>query len=171
MKKLVFGLVAILAFSFVGKAQTKEEARQKFASTMQQLVEDCRPSYKKGMSYDDFIKIVIGGGTGPTFPIPTEEGQLLMGKAYSYVSTETSSSDILKNYNGYEVARVMKLVNGTKTTYAAGELIFGKNIIENTTFGQNLVSNRSGMPCCKWLSDFIAWYNIYISLMCVFVPC
>ena len=91
MKKLVFGLIATVMFGFVGNAQkvTIEEVRLKLATSLSELVDDCRPIYRKGASYDDFIKDLLNT-TGPTYPIPTEEGQILMKSVHNYLSKGTN---------------------------------------------------------------------------------
>ncbi len=159
MKKLVFGLIATVMFGLVGNAQSKltqEDVRLKLATTTSQFVEDCRGSYKKGMSYDDFIKAILQGGTtGPTFPIPTQEGQALMKSAYNYVSSGTTADEIIKTDNGKVMGDISVIVSNSKTLTEAATKIFGNDIISKTTFGQNIVSNR--FACCKWLSDLWNW--------------
>ena len=157
MKKFIFGLIATVMFGFVGNAQkiSQEEARQKLASSMVELVDQCSPSYKKGMPYNDFIKLILGGTTGPTYPVPTEEGNGVLRKAFELISKGSTSQDILKNYNGYEMAKVVKLIDGSKTQYEAAVKVFGIDIVKNTTFGQNVSSERAA--CCKWLGHIFTW--------------
>lgn len=171
MKKLVFGLIATVLFSVSGNAQsklTKEDVRIKLATSMSQLVDNCRPSFRKGMSYGDYITIVIG--PGPTYPIPTEEGNVLMKKTYDFLSNGTSADVIIKNYDGKEMASVVKLIKDTKSTNEAAVKIFGATIVNKTSFGQQVIS---GKAC--WICGAFSWIwehrDEILEIICMFVNC
>ena len=175
MKKLVFGLIATVMFGFVGNAQkvTKEEVRLKLATSLSELVDDCRPIYRKGASYDDFIKDLLNT-TGPTYPIPTEEGQILMKSVHNYLSKGTKSSDIIKTNSGVEMAAIAKIAGESKSTYDVAVKVFGSKIVDNTDFGKNIVSSER-MACCKWLGAVFNWiwdnHNEILTILCMFIPC
>jgi hypothetical protein len=171
MKKLVFGLIATVMFGFVGSGQTKltkEDVRIKLATSMAQLVDKCKPSFKKGMSYEDYIIILIG--TGPTNPIPTDEGKMLMKKTYDFLSNGTSADVIIKTYDGKEMASLVKLIKDTKSTNEAAVKIFGTTIINKTTFGQHIVSEAA----C-WICGVFSWIwenrDEIIGIICMFLRC
>lgn len=157
MKKLVFGLIATVMFGFAGNAQSKltqEEIRVKLSTSMSQLVDNCRPSFKKGMSYNDFT-VVILTGTGPTYP--TVEADNLMKAVYGFLSNGTSSADILKGYKGNEMAEVAKIAANSNSSAEVATKVFGDKIVKNTVFGQNLsVAGKGCWICGVW--DWI-WGN------------
>lgn len=175
MKKIIFGLVAMTMFGFAGNAQklTEEQVRVRLATATASLVNDCAPSYKRGMSYEDFIKNVLTGGTtGPTIPIPTEEGQLLMKTVYGYASKGTKSEEIIRTDNGQAMGNVAYFASKTKNLEEVGVKVFGEKIIKETEFGKNILS--ADRICCKWLGQVFEWiwdnHDEIISIICIFTP-
>ena len=113
MKKILLGLIATVMFSFAGNAQSKEEienVRLKLATTMSMIVEDCQPTFKKGMTYNDFLNTVVLGGTKNS-TLKTVSANNLYKKAYSYLNNGTNASDIIAKDKGTEVADVFYLIN------------------------------------------------------------
>ena len=175
MKKLLFGLIAIVMFGFVGNAQrvTKEDARLKFATSMSELVNDFRISYKKGTPYNDFLNtVILGGTTGPTFPI-TKEGDNLLRKVHDLLSKGSSTTDILKNYDGLEMAKISSLIKDSKTSYEAGVKIFGEKFMKESKY--SIEANRVSAWPPKWLTNVFNWiwdnHDEIISIICMFFPC
>jgi len=170
MKKMLFGLIATFVISFSGNAQktTKEEARLQFATSMSNLVNQCKPSYKSGMTYTDFTQVILAGNSNST--IPTKEGQNLLNTSYGFLSKGASSTDILKSYNGVEMAAAAKIIKDEKTAFDAGVKLFGSKIINDTPFGQAIVS---GKAC--WICGVFNWIwehrEEIIQIVCMFVSC
>ena len=108
MKKVIFGLIATVVFGFGGNAQdlSKEEARVITAKVMVEITKGLEPAYRNSTSFETFIK----NGTGPYNPngVITLEGRNLLKVAYNYLQNHTSSSDIIANYSGVEVAKAFK---------------------------------------------------------------
>lgn len=176
MKKLLFGLIATIMFGFVGNANevTKEQARKSLATSMSELVKDLTPYYKQGMPYDDFIKdILIGGTTGPTFPIPTQEGNSLLKKAHELLSSGFTTQNIIDKYDGVEMAAAAKLIQDSKTSYDAGVKLFGEKFMKESKYGQDAQKMSKWPP--KWLGDVLTWiwdnHTEIITILCMFIPC
>jgi hypothetical protein len=129
MKKILFGLIATVMLSFAGNAQDKasiEKSRVKLATSMSMLVEDCQPSFKKGMSYNDFLSdVVLGGVKNST--LKTASANNLYKKAYSYLSNGTSSSEIIAKDKGTEVADVLYLINKSSSLEDGAVEVFGND--------------------------------------------
>lgn len=175
MKKLLFGLIATVMFGFVGNAQkvSKEEARLKFATSMSELVQDLSPYYKRGNSYNDFLlNILTGGTTGPTFPIPPE-GDNLLRKAHDLLSRGTSTSDIIKNYDGIEMAKVADLIKDCKTSNEANIKLFGEKFVKESKYATDSQKISNWPP--KWLTNVLNWiwdnHNEIITILCMFFNC
>ena len=102
MKNLLFGLIATVLFSFNGNAQkvTQEDVRLQLAEGMVDFTNSLKPAYEKAEDVEEFKKIV----TGCWYQKTTEEGNDLLDAAYKLLSKKTSQDDILKNYNGKEMA-------------------------------------------------------------------
>lgn len=118
------------------------------------------------MTYNDFTQILLAGNTNST--IPTKEGQDLLKAAYGFIAKGTSSADILRSYEGIEMAAVTNIIKDTKTAEEAGVKIFGSKIIKDTLFGQNMVS---GKAC--WICGALSWiwdnHEEIIEIICMFV--
>ena len=82
MKKLLFGIIATVLFGFTGNAQkvTEEEVRVQMATSMSQLVDQCRDTYAKNMDYEEFINKTFEGNK-----IETQAGNNLMKKAFEFL--------------------------------------------------------------------------------------
>lgn len=127
MKKMFFGLIATIMMSVSGNAQDKasiENSRVKLATSMSMLVDNYATSFKKGMTYDDFINnVVLGGVKNST--IKTTEGNKLFKKTYSYLNNSTSLTEIIKTDKGTEMADVLYLINKTDSLEEGSEEVFG----------------------------------------------
>ena len=151
MKNLLFGLLATVLFAFNGNAQkvTQEDVRLQLATSMSQLVEQCKTTYKEGMTYEEFIKTTFNGNK-----ISTIEAQNLMKAAFKLVSNDTNSDEIIKSYDGKEMASVLLIVGNNCNINDAVAASFG-NDIANSTFGEQLQSKGCGW--FSWLCDAAAW--------------
>ncbi|WP_338375696.1 hypothetical protein [uncultured Flavobacterium sp.] len=156
MKKLIFGLIAVVIFGMNANAQepSKEEARTYAAKVMVEFKNALEPSYNDSRSFEEFIK----NSTGPYSPqgIMTKEGINMLKVAYNYLSNKTSNDKIIESYDGTEVALAFKylLDNSSKDE---GEL-FGISIsnTKNTggkggpsvDFDKILNDSNNNFRCC-----------------------
>ena len=171
MKKMVFGLIATVMLSVSVNAQkiSSEDLRLQLSKSMSSLVNDVKPNYKTGMSYKDFTNVILAGNTNSTIPTT---GENLLRKVHSFLERNTSEDEILKSYNGQEMADVYYIIKDSKDAKLGASKIFGNEIVEKTKFGQNLFDSKAS--CCKWLTN--AWNWIWenkdeiIEIICLFTP-
>ncbi|MES2747228.1 MAG: hypothetical protein V4648_02550 [Bacteroidota bacterium] len=100
MKKLLFGLIATVLFSFSANAQKLTSTQNKVVSSqMVLLVEYAKSTGADRLSLPDWIK------TTGDFD-PTQSQKLLLAKVHSYASNGTSTCDIMNADNSilYQVA-------------------------------------------------------------------
>ena len=156
MKKLLFGVIATVLFSFIGNAQkiTKEEARYKLAEGMFSLVDGVKSAYKSGQTYASFEKVVLGNWRNTT------EGSALLKKAYDYVSKGATKDEILKQYSGVEMANALTLLEKVK---AKNPKTDGVELFGGTTGDYNPYANTSSQLVAK-----CAWYQIGCHLQALF---
>ena len=109
MKNLLFGLIATVLFSFNGNSQklTQEDVRLQLAQGMADFTSSLKPAFDKSDNVEDFKKII----TGCWYSKITNEGNDLLEAAYKLLSNKTSESEILKNYNGKEMAEAALYIN------------------------------------------------------------
>lgn len=118
MKKLLFGLIAIVMFSAFGNAQVKltADGQSSLGAQMIILVRTANATiYTKGMSQADFMKVV-----GPVKVTETEKA--LFDKMYTYLSVASSDSDILKGDN----SSLMNFVKTKTVTHGTSTVNSGK---------------------------------------------
>lgn len=169
MKKMLFSLIATVLLSVSGNAQkiTNEDLRLQLSKSISSLVDDLKPSYKKGMSYEDFTNVILAGNTNSTIP---KTGENLLKKVHSFLANNTSEGEILKSYNGQEMADVYFILKDNKDVKSAVAKIFGNEVLEKTKFGQNLLDNK--LSCCKWLLNAWNWlwdnHEEIIEIICFF---
>ncbi len=157
MKKIIFGLIATVLVSVNVNAQeiSKEEARVYASKTLVSFKNSLAPSYKKGMSFEDFIKAV----TGPYNPttIPTEGSELLK-VAHTYLSKGTSDKEIIASYSGREIANAFSFLQKNPTYedsqlfgFKTGSMKSSEKGGPNADFelvGLNL--EEDSLAGCKW---------------------
>ena len=102
MKNLLFGLIATVLFSFNGNAQkiTQEDVRLQLAQGMVDFTSSLSLAYEKSDNVEEFKRIVKGCWDLKT----TKEGNDLLDAAYKLLSNKTSEEEILKSYDGKEMA-------------------------------------------------------------------
>lgn len=125
MKNLLFGLIAAVLFSFSGNAQklTQEDVRLLLAQGMADFSSSLKPAFSKSDNVEDFKKII----TGCWYPKITNEGNELLEAAYKLLSNKTTEDEILKNYNGKEMAQAALYIDAQakKGIVVDGTVIFG----------------------------------------------
>ncbi len=154
MKKLVFGLIATMLFSFAGNAQkaTKESVRYSMSEGMASMVEALKPAYKNGDTFETFEKTVIRSSKN------TNQGNALLRKVFQYITEKTSSDEIVKGYNGSEMAAACLYINDVykKNPKSDGSELFG-----GTTGNFNpypaTIYGRGNAPCRWW--QIQCWLN------------
>jgi hypothetical protein len=153
MKKLIFGLIAVVMFSNVGNAQkiTKEQVRLDLAEGVVSLVNALKPAYEKGDSFDNFQKKIIGDTRS------TEEGSNLLKKVFLYVEKGTSSKEILKSDSGSEMGAACLYLNELhkKNPKADGSELFGSTTGDFNPYDATILGKAGP---CKWY-QLGCWLN------------
>jgi hypothetical protein len=125
MKNLLFGLIATVLFAFNGNAQkvTQESVRLQLAQGMSDFTFSLKPAFDKTRSVEDFKKTI----TGSWYSKITKEGNDLLNASYKLLTNKTSQAEILKNYNGKEMAVALLYVNdlSVKGVKTDGSELFG----------------------------------------------
>ncbi len=105
MKNLILGLCATFLFSVAVQAQNNTLTK----SGMVLLVTNVKSTYKKGMTYKDWVNVLVGS-TNAT-QLSSHEDKLLK-DVYGFVSTNATPETISKSYNGQSLLELAK-VRGT----------------------------------------------------------
>ena len=103
MKNLLFGLIATVLFAFNGNAQeklTQEDVRLQLAQGMADFTSSLRTAFEKTDNVEDFKKTVAGCW----YAKMPSEGNDLLDAAHSILSKKLSEDEIVKEYNGKEMA-------------------------------------------------------------------
>lgn len=93
MKKVLFGLIATVFMSFSAVAQNATFTK----SSMVVLVSETQNTYKKGMTYKDWVNVLVGS-TNSTMLTANEDK--LLKDIYGFVSSSASPETIYRNYSG-----------------------------------------------------------------------
>lgn len=99
MKKLIFGLLASVAFCFSAQAQNEY-----FKSGMVMIVNQSKASFVKGTTYKDWLLQFTQNST-----IPTPQEDRFLKDVYQFVSTNTSSLNVYKTYDGVSARQLLPL--------------------------------------------------------------
>lgn len=126
MKKLIFGLLASAVFCFSAKAQNEY-----FKSGMVMIVNQSKASFVKGTTYKDWLLQFTQNST-----IPTPQEDRFLKDVYQFVSTDSSSLHVYKNYDGASARQLLPL-------FENGQLVVFQN------------ANR-----CGWFCQ-IMWYLLF----------
>ena len=145
MKNLLFGLIATVLFAFNGNAQeklTEEDVRLQLAKGMADFSNSLRPAFEKTDNVEDFKKTVAGCW----YSKMPSEGNDLLDAAHSLLSKKLSEDEIVKEYNGKEMAVAALYIDalskkGTKTD---GTELFGGTTGDFNPYA-TLVTAR-----CRW---------------------
>jgi len=144
MKNLLFGLVAIVLFAFNGNAQkiTQESVRLQLAQGMSDLTSTLKPAFDKTSNAEAFKKAI----TGSWYTNITKEGNDLLNMSYKLLSSKASQAEILKNYNGKEMAAAALYVDnlskrGIKTD---GSELFGGKTGDFNPYANTVTAK------CRW---------------------
>lgn len=145
MKNLLFGLTATVLFAFSGNAQkiTQESVRLQLAQGMSDFTSSLKPAFDKTRNVEDFKKVI----TGSWYSKITKEGNDLLNASYKLLSSKVSQAEILKSYNGKEMAAAALYIDnltqkGIKTD---GTELFGGTTGNYNPYATNAVSAK-----CRW---------------------
>lgn len=154
MKNLLFGLIATVLFAFNGNAQeklTQEEVRVRLAQGMADFSSSLKPAFEKTDNVEDFKKTVAGCWSSN---IP-DQGNDLLEAAYKLLSNKTSEEEILKNYNGKEMAAAALYIDnlsrkGTKTD---GSELFGGTTGDFNPFATLFTARCRWYQLACWIKE------------------
>jgi len=144
MKNLLFGLIATVLFAFSGNAQkvTQESVRLILAQGMSDLTSSLKPAFDKSSNVEDFKKVI----TGSWYTNITKEGNDLLNMSYKLLSSKASQAEILKNYNGKEMAAAALYVDNLSKK---GVKTDGSELFGGTTGDFNPYANTVTAKC-RW---------------------
>lgn len=99
MKKVLFGLIAMVAFNLSIVAQNATYTK----SAMVVLAANAKASFQKGTPYPQWLAAQIGNSTVPT---PLEDK--VMRDVYGFLSTGATPETIYRSYNGSSILELAK---------------------------------------------------------------
>ena len=158
MKNLVFSILAILLFGLNGNAQNKnqETLRLQLAQAMVDLTNSLNLAFENSDNVEEFKKTV----TGCWYPEIPREGNDLLNAAYQLLYNKIPKEEILKNYNGKEIALAVLYID---TLSKKGIKTDGSELFGGTTGDFNSYSNLITAQCrwyqmCCWLPKIFEGY-------------
>lgn len=142
MKSVLLSIVFYFIFFFAQAQKTNLfYSKQHQARAMALFVENVKPVYEKGQTYEDFEKKLIADATN------TPEGKALLKRAYQFLVEGTSKQEIESSYIGLEINNAIKFTR--KQTMRLSTLeevtLFGGLEVEKALLNQQ--SKNSG---CRW---------------------
>ena len=157
LRALVLATFIFTSFSVSAQKVKKSnsdiiEVKQKLKKSMSLFVENTRPFYKEGMSFNRFKVALVGKGIN-FLPI---EGEALLSKTFSYLENASSSKRIIKYDSGKEMAAALLFtVNHNKSNKKRNGVaaLFGSstgNIFPSNSF--------ESAAACKWY-QLGCWWN------------
>lgn len=155
MKK-VFLVLSIVSICLSGMAQqkiTQEQARSICAQEMASFTKVVSGAYKKGMSYDAFQYTLCGKWQ------PAIEGSNQLKTAFNFLSAGTTTDQIIKTYDGKEVAAAMNFLSQMHNKGVASdgsELFGGKTGVINNVYGKEAGGCRWYQFWCL-VQEFANW--------------
>jgi hypothetical protein len=126
--------------------EDQDYVEQELRKGMVSFVESVKPLYRKGISYNDFIKVLIGENS-TDMPV---EGRNLLKKSYYYLSNEISNKEIERNDSMKEIsaAFLYTLNYNSKNNNSDGEYsLFG---LSNERMNLESKSFIDDIEDCKW---------------------
>jgi|SRR5690554_3306105 len=156
MKKVIFGLIAIVFMSVNANAQeiSKEEARVYAAKTVINFKNSLKSTFDNSRDFEDFIR----NSTGPYNPttIPNE-GRELLRVAYDFLSENKSDNAIISTYSGKEIANAFAFLQKNPTYeesqlfgFKTGEMKSSGKGGPNADFELALSFEDDSMGGCRW---------------------
>ena len=159
MKKLVFCILAILLCGYNVDAQNKnqEALRLQLAQGMVALTSSLNLAFENSDNLEEFKKTV----TGCWYPEITREGNDLLSAVYELLIKKFSKEEILKNYNGKEMALALLYIDNLSKNRIKTD---GSELFGGKTGDFNSYSNLIDAQCrwyqiCCWISKIFDAYR------------
>jgi hypothetical protein len=161
MKKLFYGLVAMVVFGMSGNAQSNEEVRKVYmenrpvyANLMANFVSNLKPSFTKGMSFKSFAE------KNSTINETSADGKIILQKAFTYLQNDTSTRTIQNDENGYEIAVASLNYSKSGKKVPFEEYLFGKSNSKAKGFWGSLWQGIKDVAEWVWdhMEDIINYY-------------
>lgn len=141
-----------MSFSVNAQKSLKDQLRLQQAHVMVSFVESVKPAYKKGQTYSDFEKTILGSWNS----VP--EGKAMLVKAFDFISNGTSNDQILNEYSGAEIAKAHAYFNKLKKVNPNAD---GAELFGGTATSVNKFSECSKAKAgCKWYQ-----FNCFVQQM------
>ncbi len=152
MKNLLFGIIATILFAFNGNAQklSQEDVRLILAKGMAEFTVNLKPAYDKTENVEDFKKTITGCWYS-TMPV---EGNDLLDAAYRILEKKLSEDEVLKEYNGKELATAVLYLDSLSKK---GVRTDGSELFGGTTGDFNPYATLSSAKC-RWY-QLGCWLN------------
>lgn len=116
MKKVLIALLLLtMGFNLKAQDMTREEARHASAKVMVQFKASLSDYYESSDNYNDFKNIVTKNRN------INSNGDDLLRKTYDFFEQNVEDETILQEYNGYEIAKVLKDVENGNRPLGGGE--------------------------------------------------
>ncbi|WP_213524264.1 hypothetical protein [Nonlabens sp.] len=159
LKNIIRGVSFVLSlFMVFNTSAQKEEYTEAYVKGqlqqgMASLVESLRPSYEKGMDYDDFLTVLLGENS--TYEMP-KEGKALLEKSFVYLSEGFSNEGIAKSSSVEEIATAALYVHNYNSKYNSSNdnsILFGlnlKNEKSDSEYGLSTALTKSSSRCRWW---------------------
>jgi len=142
MKTVLLSIVFYFIFFFAQAQKTNLfYSKQHQARAMALFVENVKPVYAKGQTFEDFEKKLIADATN------TPEGKALLKRAYQFLVEGTSKQEIESSYIGLEINNAIKFTRKQTMRLSTLEevILFGGLEVEKALLNQQ--SKNSG---CRW---------------------
>jgi hypothetical protein len=153
MKKLIFLFASITVFAS-SQAQTKitkEQSRVYLAQGMASFTSSVRLFYKKGQTYAEFEKGLLGKSQN------TQQGRNLLKKAYEYITAGTSAVEIEKKDSGLEMAVAAGAVESIKKNNPKTR---GLELFGSPTGNTSPILLTTNADCAGWWDIFCHLGNL-----------
>ena len=142
MKSVLLSIVFYFIFFFAQAQKTNLfYSKQHQARAMALFVENVKPVYAKGQTFEDFEKKLIADATN------TPEGKALLKRAYQFLVEGTPKQTIETTYTGLEIDNAIKFTKKQSKQFSISDevTLFGGDEVEKTALAQK--SKSSG---CRW---------------------
>lgn len=159
MKKIALVIIALLLSIFNSQAQNRnqEEIRRQLAQAMVDLTNSLILAFEKSDNVEEFKKTI----TGCWYRAIPREGNDLLNTAYELLSNKTTKEEILKNYNGKEMALAVLYVDNlsNKEVKTDGSELFGGITGDFNSYSNLVLGQCRWYQMCCWLSKIFEGYS------------
>lgn len=114
---------------------------------MASFVENLKPFYRQGMSYNDFVTNAVGRKSLKKMPI---EGVAILKKAYTYLSANVSYDFLVKNASIKEYGQALFFIENQKKVVARG--VIPDAVLFGGTTGETFPDPKASLAKggCRW---------------------